>query len=225
MKQPAPLFGLIMKPVSRLAARRALSGRLRSSRPEDGRFTRSDVTGLVERAWSLFAERGRHLPSQPTLGSRLQVRLACLTLGFFQALLERGCDRVYAIELTADVSWRIYARWGTVVRLLRGRGVTVLPKGLAAGEIVPLRFPFNPPGYLARWVPVKTGVAYDVVHCPVAEYFRAQGGAADLCLRAWCDLDFALGEQLGQTLTRERTIVLGHDRCSFRWRPTGSPVS
>ncbi len=208
-----------MKPVCQMAARRSILGRPRSSEPAAGRFTRADVSGLLERTWSLFAESVTQLPPQPTAGSRLNIRLAALTLAFFEALRHRGVERAYAVSLTADVTWQIYAMWGFVARALGRRGVIKFPSGLAAGDVVPLLFPFNPPGYVALWVPIQTGVAYDVVRCPVQSYFVAQG-AADVCLSAWCNLDYALGQRLGLSLTREKLLVLGDDRCSFQWRAT-----
>ena len=40
---------------------------------------------------------------------------------------------------------------------------------------VSLRFPFNAPGYLIEPVPANSGTAFDVVRCPIADYFRGQG--------------------------------------------------
>ena len=78
-----------------------------------------------------------------------------------------------------------------------------------------LRFPFNAPGYLIEPLAVAHGTAFDVVQCPVASYFR-EHGAADLCVAAWCNLDYALGEMTHQKLVRTKTLVQGADRCDFR---------
>jgi hypothetical protein len=45
---------------------------------------------------------------------------------------------------------------------------------------VSLRFPFNAPGYLIEAVAADSGIAFDVVRCPIANYFSGQG-AVDLC--------------------------------------------
>lgn len=37
---------------------------------------------------------------------------ASLTLAVFQALLAEGIERGYAIELTGNTCWKIYAQWG-----------------------------------------------------------------------------------------------------------------
>lgn len=80
---------------------------------------------------------------------------------------------------------------------------------------VSLRFPFNAPGYVVETVSGVGGTAFDVVKCPVAQYFGGRG-AADLCLASWCNLDYALADLTRETLTRTKTLVGGQDRCDFR---------
>ena len=86
---------------------------------------------------------------------------------------------------------------------------------------VSLSFPFNAPGYLIEPVPADAGTAFDVVRCPVADYFRREG-AVDLCSASWCNLDYALAEMTGEKLVRTKTLVRGDDRCDFRlsWKST-----
>lgn len=224
MRQSNLLFRIILRAWTHRAARRVIVGRGRSGSAEDGRFTRADVKNLIKDAWRIFEKAAPSLSKQPTLGTRLNIRLACLTLACFQALLQSGVERRYAIEIVSDLTWRFYAKWGMLGRLLRGRGITTHLGPLKPGDTVPLLFPFNPPGYIAKWVPLEDGVGYDVVRCPVAEYFR-KNNAADLCVSSWCNLDFPLGELLRQRLTREKTLVLGDDRCTFRWMPATSSGS
>jgi hypothetical protein len=80
---------------------------------------------------------------------------------------------------------------------------------------VSLRFPFNAPGYLIETVPADSGTAFDVVRCPIADYFRGRG-AIDLCSASWCNLDYALAELTHEKLVRTKTLVCGDDRCDFR---------
>lgn len=80
---------------------------------------------------------------------------------------------------------------------------------------VSLRFPFNAPGYLIEAVAADSGIAFDVVRCPIANYFRGQG-AVDLCSASWCNLDYALAELTHEKLVRTKTLVSGDDRCDFR---------
>ena len=72
-------------------------------RPEEGRFTRADVDRLLQQAWREFDRLAPLVPQEPTIGSRMNVRLACFTLAFLQATTAAGVERSYAIELMADV--------------------------------------------------------------------------------------------------------------------------
>ena len=80
---------------------------------------------------------------------------------------------------------------------------------------VSLSFPFNAPGYRVEPVAGGTGTSFDVVRCPIADYFRKQG-TIDLCSASWCGLDYAFAELTHQKLVRTKTLVRGDDRCDFR---------
>ena len=217
---------LIYKPMTMRAARRALLGRLRARlSPEKGRFVRGDVSRLLDAAWRRFDKSVLGLSQQPTLGSTMNVRLACFTFSFFEELMASGMEREYAIELVADASWQVYRMWA---RLTSGAGHLTHGKSTALAFAVKnaadrkgavhLRFPFNAPGYRIETVPSERGTSFDVVHCPVAAYFRERG-AVDLCVASWCNLDFALSELTDQRLVRTTTLVQGADRCDFRVLP------
>jgi hypothetical protein len=211
------------RPLVARAARHVLVGRSRARQSSDcGRFTRADVDDLLKTAWVHYAERVGKLPREPTVGSRMNVRLACFTMSFFDALLAIGADREYAIELVADAAWKVYRLWSTIAlelaHLTPGKATAlafaVSKDGGHQGD-VSLRFPFNAPGYLIEPVPADNGTAFDVVRCPVANYFREQG-AIDLCAASWCNLDYALAELTNEKLVRTKTLVRGDDRCDFR---------
>jgi hypothetical protein len=80
---------------------------------------------------------------------------------------------------------------------------------------VSLSFPFNAPGYLIEAAPADSGTAFDVVRCPIANYFRGEA-AIDLCSASWCNRDYALAELTHEKLVRTKTLVRGDDRCDFR---------
>lgn len=216
----------IYGPLTRRAARRALLGRMRAqASPEAARFTRGDVTRLLDAAWVRYEAALESLPTQLTMGSTMNVRLACFTFSFFEELLAAGTECKYAIELVADATWQVYQAWAhfasAVGRLGHGKSsalafaVTDEGNGDAA---VHLQFPFNSPGYVIETVPAEHGTAFNVVHCPVAGFFRARG-AADLCVASWCNLDFPLSELTHQSLVRTKTLVQGDNHCDFRVLP------
>jgi hypothetical protein len=74
----------IYRPLAARAARQVLVGRNRVRQsPDRGRFTRADVDDLLRTAWIDYTERLGKLPREPTVGSRMNVRLACFTMSFF----------------------------------------------------------------------------------------------------------------------------------------------
>jgi hypothetical protein len=87
--------------------------------------------------------------------------------------------------------------------------------GECGAKSITLRFPFNAPGYLIERAASDRYLAFDVVRCPVASYFRKYG-AADLCIASWCNLDYALAGLTKETLVRTKTLAAGDDRCDFR---------
>jgi hypothetical protein len=213
----------IYRPLTARAARQVLVGRSRARQsPDRGRFTHADVDGLLKAAWLRYAEDAGKLPTEPTVGSRMNVRLACFTMSFFNALRAIDTERGYAIELVADAAWRVYRVWSKVALglayLTPGKTTSLAFAVGSSGDnqgTVSLRFPFNAPGYLIENVAAQNGTAFDVVRCPIADYFRGQG-AADLCSASWCNLDYALAELTQEKLVRTKTLVQGNDRCDFR---------
>ncbi len=171
---------LIYRPLAGRAARTSIVGRNRAPHsPERGRFTRRDVDALLENAWASYARRAERLPPEPTAGSQMNVRLACFTMAFFDALLSVDTDRAYAIELVGDAAWKVYRLWSAVAlaltRLTLGKATSLAFAVIKPGDQqhnVSLRFPFNAPGYLVEAVEAVGGTAFDVVRSPIADYFR-----------------------------------------------------
>lgn len=217
---------LIYRPLAVSAARHALVGRNRTSASTGrGRFVRADVDRLLKHAWTLYDKDVADLPSEPTIGSRMNVRLACFTMAFFNALIAIGTDRPYAVELVSDAVWRVYRIWSVIAlaltRLRPGKRTALafaVSKPNASGPAVSLTFPFNAPGYRIEPIPTGSGTAFNVVRCPVADYFRKQD-AVDLCTSAWCNLDYPLAELTGEKLVRTMTLVKGDRCCDFRLSP------
>jgi hypothetical protein len=224
-KQPGEVVKSVYQPLTKWAAQRALAGRNRSRQePEKGRFTKTEVNRILEEVWLKYDELAPTLPHEPTVGSRMNVKLACLTLAFFNSLLATGIERGYAVELISDVTWKVYKQWGVLGRFL-AQLLPFLPSQTSRGPnlqqvendgAVSLLFPFNAPGYIVQAVAMKSAIAFNIVRCPVAEYFHMHG-AADLCVGSWCNLDYALAEMQGYELIRSKTLAEGDDCCDFRF--------
>ncbi len=215
---------VLLKPWVRWAARSALTGRNRSrSDPAAGRFTRKDIDKLLDAAWAHFARLAPRLPSEPTLGSRQSVTLACLTFSMLNALIAEGVERVYAIELIGDVCWKLYAQWGQVPHLLARLSTSNPARRIRISIGIFMRYPYNPPGWRYDDVAEPRGRRLDILRCPVADYLISNG-AGDLCVGSWCNLDYPLARMWGGELERYGTIAGGADRCDCRYRaPANAP--
>lgn len=210
---------LFCRPIMKWAGSRSLVGRNRSRKePDKGRFGHEDVRRLLEQAWRQFDQYAPSLPRERTMGGRMNMTLACVSISFFRSLLAAGTEREYAIELFADLAWKVYEKWGVLPRLL-ARLVTRDPvKRLRICVNLFLLFPFNAPSYIFDRLPSADRISIDMRRCPVAEYFR-RNQAADLCVGSWCNLDYALVEMWGGRLERAWTLAAGDNRCSFRFLP------
>jgi hypothetical protein len=103
----------IYRPLAARAARQAVVVR-NWQPPDQGRFTRADVDGFLKTAWTHYIERADKLPSAPCVGSRMNVRLACFTMSFLDALFASGAERGIAIEPVADAVWKVYRLWSII---------------------------------------------------------------------------------------------------------------
>ena len=214
------LVKIVYKPIIKRAARAALVGRNRDRlKPENGRLTHADLVTVLGQTWRTYDELAPSVRQEPTLGSRMNVLLACLTLSFYKALTAIGIEQNYAIELVGDAAWKIYARWGRLPIFI-ARSLTRAPaERLRMAVNLFLRFPFTPPGYVFERLPNDDGISLDMLRCPVAEFFQTQH-ATDVCLGTWCNLDFALAEMWGGQLERTGTLAAGCTHCDFRFKAT-----
>ena len=208
----------MLRVVLRSASRRCWVGRNRSpGRPEEGRFTRREAKRLVNEALRNLESCATEASAEPSLGARMNVRLAGVTLAAHRALTAAGIEKTYATELVSDAAWWVYEKWGWLAAGLAWAARRDSLGRLRFATVLFRSFPFNPPGYLMEDIPAAHEVAFDVRRCPVAEYF-GRHGASEVCVGTWCNLDYALAEQWGGRLERAGTLAAGADRCDFRWK-------
>lgn len=217
-------FKFIFKPLIRWAARKALVGRNHDpNEPEEGRFTQAEVKRLIDQSWQDFDDLVSDVSHEPTLGSRMNVRLAALSLAMLGSLTSAGIERKYAIGLIGDACWNVYEYWGRVGRFIgrlsRHDPIKDHARRIGRDGSWPMSFPFNPPGYRARYVATQGGLGFNVTRCPVAEYFHTHG-SEDLAVGTWCMLDYPLAEMIEMKLVRTQTLANGDPQCDFRWFTT-----
>src|SRR5215204_2500955 len=103
----------VYRPLVRHAARIALEGRhFDPARLEASRFLRANVDTFLNDVHKRMLDllREDDLSGIPTLGNRHNVFLAALTIAAYHALLAVGLEQRYAMDLFADLGWKIYER-------------------------------------------------------------------------------------------------------------------
>lgn len=147
------------------------------------------------------------------------VRLAAMTIGLHNSLRQAGLTEEEARERTSQVTWLMYEKltglpWKLTALLAKSRIARV-------HRVMDwsMRFPYGPPGYQMQYVQAaENTVAFDVHRCPTADYFARQG-LSELCVSAFCNLDYPLADRWGVTLERSQTLAGGATHCDFRFRP------
>lgn len=183
-----------------------------------GQLPLGRVEPYLQRVQELYGRRIPSVPPASSMGATLMVHLAAITVAMDDGLREEGVSIEDSMQLVRDMTWQVYSKMGELPWLLeaaRGGGRTERLKGAIN---LFLTFPFSGPDYVWRDTNAEARVVgFDMLRCPVADYFRAQG-RSDLCVQTWCNLDFALAKQWGgATLERTTTIAGGSERCDFRW--------
>ena len=193
--------------------RRAANRRLNMQLPEDA----AQVWRLT-RQWQarLAPKRPRHSASVNIMMRQMEWSCA-----LYRALLEYGMDPAEAGALVEAVGSDIYRP--VPVALFRMSRLRSGKRDTRVRWLLGLmtRYLFSAP-FVHRHLPSQPGVAFDVTHCPFADYFRDQG-VPELTPFAACNPDHCAARAYGVKLVRTQTIAGGADYCDFRWQfPTSA---
>jgi hypothetical protein len=172
------------------------------------------------------------LNSLPAVGNRHNVFLAVLSVAGYHAYLAAGIERKYAIELLADVGWKLYCRSVTLPRLV-ARLMTRDPKRRVELMLrMLISFPFSAPGRpgyeVKAWAEPDRFCTY-WTHCPpyafVRRYVEQNGdhGELEAFRKSWCWYDWAIthvmvgGWQRMGHYERPHTLSAGDAVCDMCW--------
>lgn len=224
---------ILYRPVLRRAARQILQGRtLDPEVSRRGRWSRADVDDFLDVTWGQVDELLDYadLDELPSLGNRHNVFLAVVTTGAYRAMLDRGESTERAIELTADVGWKVYA-WmlGLVaapVRLVSREPQEHLEKTLKALMVFPFDAP-GAPGYEVETWSDADGFHTHWTHCPPQTFVRRlieddDRGDLEAFYRSWCLYDWPGADELVDDgehghYERPHTLSRGDSVCDMCW--------
>lgn len=234
------MFVWILKRVYRRMIRKAAyevaMGRMKQpGAPQKGRFLRNEIDTILEETWreveSLLP--AAHLARIPTRGNRHNVFLGVLTVAAYHTFRDAGLEKDYAIELFADIGWKLYTRFLILPRFLarlvtrdRQRQMNFILRLL-------MRFPFSAPGRPGYEVQAWTEQGRFCTfwtHCPpyafVREYvsMHGDGGEIEAFVKSWCWYDWAFAYAMvdGSYETyghyeRPHTLSAGDAICDMCW--------
>ncbi len=184
---------------------------------EDLNLSDQDILAILDDSWEKYGATSAAIPWQANLGNWLIMHLAYLTLAIHHALIDSGIARDQAVALLADLTWDITSTWAEWARRFSSLFFRDRMNQLEFFVNFIMRGLFSPPLYQFELGDQEAGFFLDVYNCPVAEFMKANE-AADLCVQAWCGVDFGLTEIMGGKLSRTGTIAMGKTRCDFVFR-------
>lgn len=220
----------------RQAAYEVAMGRMKEPGvPEKGRFLRHDIDGILAQTWRNVETLlpAAELERIPTWGNRHNVFLGILTVAAYQAFRDAGLEKDHAIELFADIGWKVYARFLTLPRFLARLLKRDPQEQMNFILRLLLRFPFSAPGKpgyeVQAWAePNRFCTVW--THCPPAAFVRdyvaehGDRGEVEAFIKSWCwyDWTFTYAMVGGSYETRghyERphTLAAGDEVCDMCW--------
>lgn len=230
------------RPVRRASYEIFLGRMIERGRPEKGRFQRSDVDAILKETWRNVDALlpAAELEKLPTLGNRHNVFLAVLTIAGYHAYLSAGIEREYAIELFADVGWKLYSRGAMLPRFVARLMTRDPQKRLEMMLRLLMIFPFSAPGRpgyeVKAWAEGDHFCTY-WTHCPPHAFVRkyvernSDRGELEAFRKSWCGYDWAIArvmaggrERVGY-YDRPHTLSAGDDVCDMCWYATPSDRS
>ncbi len=136
----------------------------------------------------------------------------------YRALQEHGMTQAQARQIVEQINWEIFGA-GTAASFALSRLRSPHRQTRVQWILDLLFFVLFTKPFRKQSVPSDHGIAFDVVSCPVADYFHQQG-IPELTRYAACNLDHRMAQVWGVSLERSQTIGEGQAHCDFRFRIT-----
>ncbi len=174
---------------------------------------------VAERIWGKTLEEQKRLRrTRPrySLGINLMLRYMEWDCALYRASREEGMTESNAKAVIEKINWAAFGPMTrTSFQLSRLRSRHLLARVKWVVDLMFL-FIFTTP-FRRKIHPTSDAVAFDVVVCPLAQYFKDQG-VPELTHSAACSLDYQMANDWGVTLHRSQTIAAGDPLCNFQFR-------
>jgi L-2-amino-thiazoline-4-carboxylic acid hydrolase len=174
---------------------------------------------VAERVWRKTLEQQKRLRrTRPrySLGLNLMLRYMEWDCALYRASREEGITESSAKAMIEKINWAAFGPMTkTSFQLSRLRRRHLLPRIKWVVDLMFLII-FTTP-FRRNIHSTSNAVAFDVVVCPLAQYFKDQG-VPELTLSAACSLDYQMANDWGVTLHRTQTIAAGDPLCNFQFR-------
>jgi hypothetical protein len=160
---------------------------------------------------TLAQQRPRH-----SFGTNMVLRLMEWDCALYRAARQVGMAEPDAKRLVEEINWGVLGpsvKMSFAVSRIRS---SVLVERVTWIVDLMFRVVFTAP-FRRNAHPRTDEIAFDVVVCPLAQYFNAQG-LPELTSAAACSLDHRMASVWGMTLHRAQTIAEGHSVCDFHFR-------
>ncbi|HEX4947009.1 MAG TPA: L-2-amino-thiazoline-4-carboxylic acid hydrolase [Blastocatellia bacterium] len=175
----------------------------------------NDRARIWQRAISLQAELRKTRPHH-SFGVDHFLRFMEWDNALYRAMQEHGMPPEQSRQMIEEINWEVFGSGTmTTFMLSRLRSSKLQTRIQWVSDL--LFFALFTKPFRKQDVPLDNGIAFDVMRCPVAEYFHQQG-IPELTRFAACNLDHRMAQQWGVKLERAQTIAAGDARCDFRFK-------
>ncbi len=164
----------------------------------------------------LFQSELRNTRPHHSFGVNLFLRYMEWDNALYRALREHGMAQEEASQLIEEINWEVFGA-GTMASFMLSRLRSKQLQTRIQWVLDLMFFALFTKPFRKQEMPADNGIAFDVVCCPVADYFRQQG-IPELTRYAACNLDLRMARIWGVKLAREKTIADGDAHCDFRFK-------
>lgn len=149
-----------------------------------------------------------------SIGVNLVIQYMEWNYVFYKAALESNIPHELATQWIEEINWTIFD--GPIAITFHASRVRSARINKRVRWVLDLLFAtvFTRP--FKREIRSDDGLAFDVITCPIADYFRSHD-KPELTKHAACSLDYRMAKKWGVTLNRTQTIAEGCPVCDFRF--------